>query len=317
MTDSLKSLLAGIACAGLLVLPSLAEAPASSRYDNGDGGHLPLRTYTARSLKVDRIVGTLIVTVSSSGPMTVEAWGSEGGLDRLNVAVHDSRLDVDAAGSDDDRSVWDWHHWFDFSEAAAPSTHDLTVRVGVPRGTEVAVENLVGNASIGDTQGDLKIEASAAQAKIGHVASAKLALGGSGKLEIAGVTGPLRVAVGGAGKIVTGPVGSVKASIAGSGDARFGPIAGGLDVDIAGAGDVFSPRINGPANVAIAGSGSVKIADGIADPLHVEILGTGNFDFGGVAVDPHVEALGSGNVRIRAYRGHLSSEGMADVKIGD
>jgi len=262
------------------------------------------------------MVGTLIVTVSNSGPMTVEAWGAEDRLDRLTVAVHDSRLDIDAAGTEDNRSVWDWHHWLDFSEAA-PGAHDLTVRVGVPRGTDIAVENLVGDANIGDTQGNLKFEASATRAKIGHVASAKLALGGSGKLVIAGVTGALKLDVGGAGKIVTGPLGSLKANIVGSGDARFGPIAGALDIDIAGAGDVSSPRINGPANVAIAGSGSVKIADGTADPLHVEILGAGNFDFGGVAVDPRVDAFGSGNVRIRAYRGHLSSAGMADVKIGD
>jgi hypothetical protein len=46
-------------------------------------------------------------------------------------------------------------------------------------------------------------------------------------------------------------------------------------------------------------------------------MGAGKFDFGGIAVDPHVEAFGSGSVRIKSYRGKLSSEGMADVKIGD
>jgi hypothetical protein len=51
--------------------------------------------------------------------------------------------------------------------------------------------------------------------------------------------------------------------------------------------------------------------------LHVEIMGSGNFAFGGVAVDPHIEAFGSGNVRLHSYRGKLDTEGMADVKIGD
>jgi hypothetical protein len=60
----------------------------------------------------------------------------------------------------------------------------------------------------------------------------------------------------------------------------------------------------------------VKIADGTADPLHVDIMGAGNFIFGGVAVDPHIDAVGSGNVKLKSYRGHLDTEGMADVKIG-
>jgi hypothetical protein len=48
----------------------------------------------------------------------------------------------------------------------------------------------------------------------------------------------------------------------------------------------------------------------------VDIMGAGNFVFGGVAVDPHIDAVGSGNVKLKSYRGHLDTEGMADVKIG-
>jgi hypothetical protein len=61
----------------------------------------------------------------------------------------------------------------------------------------------------------------------------------------------------------------------------------------------------------------VKIADGIANPLSVDIMGAGNLYFGGVAVDPHIDAVGSGTVHLKAYRGKLNSEGMADVKVGD
>jgi hypothetical protein len=76
-------------------------------------------------------------------------------------------------------------------------------------------------------------------------------------------------------------------------------------------------RVNGPVHVDIAGSGSVRIASGEADPLHIDILGSGNVFFGGMAVDPHVDGFGSGSVRIHAMRGKLSSDGMANVKIGD
>jgi hypothetical protein len=265
---------------------------------------------------MDDVVGTLIVAVRDGGPMTVEAWGARDRLNGLSVGVHDGRLDVDCAEMDENESVWDWRHWFDFSHMSQPSPRNLTIRVTVPRGADVDVESLVGDATIGDTQGNLRLEAAATRARIGHVASANIEIGGSGRVDIASVTGTLKLDVGGSGKISTGPIGNLRADLAGSGDAEFGPINGGMDLDIAGAADVTAVRVNGPTKITIAGSGSVKVADGTADPLHVEIMGSGKFSFGGVAVDPHVEAFGSGNVRIKSYRGKLDTEGMADVKIG-
>ena len=337
MTLKLKSILTGAACAGFLILPSLtglsdvqasnfASAPPAPPAPPtppppppapGSWTHWPTRSYDARSLRMDDIVGTLIVSVRDGGPMTVEAWGARERLSGLSVAVHDGRLDVEGSEFNDSQSVWDWHHWLDFSHVTEPSAHNLTVRVTVPRGTDVAIESLVGDADIGDTQGTLRLEAAATKAKIGRVASANIEIGGSGRVDIAAVTGTLKLDVGGSGKISTGPIGNLRADLAGSGDAEFGPINGGLDLDIAGAADVTAARVNGPTKVTIAGSGSVRIADGTADPLHVEIMGSGNFAFGGVAVDPHVEAFGSGNVRIKSYRGKLDTEGMADVKIGE
>jgi hypothetical protein len=337
MTMKLKSILTGAACAAFLILPTLSglsqvqagppgappappapSAPPSWQHPgSGNWTSWPARNYDARSVKLQDIVGTIVVNVRDGGPMTVEAWGARDRLHGLTVGVHDGRLDVEASGFNDNQSVWDWRHWFDFSHMNESSPHDLTVRVTVPRGTDVDVDSLVGDATIGDTQGNLRLEAAATKARIGRVASANIDIGGSGRIDIASVSGTLKLDVGGSGKIMTGPIGSLRADLAGSGDAQFGPINGGMDLDIAGAADVTAARVNGPTKVSIAGSGSVKIADGTADPLHVEIMGSGNFAFGGVAVDPHVEAFGSGNVRIKSYRGKLDTEGMADVKIGD
>jgi len=336
MTMKLKSILTGAVCAAFLILPSLsglAEVQASgfpgspppppappappSSHSGGNWGNWPSRSYDAKSLKMEDIVGTLIVNVRDGGPMTVEAWGARERLNGLNVGVHDGRLDIEGSEFSDNVSVWDWRHWFDFSQTTEPSSHNLTIRVTVPRGTDVNVESLVGDATVGDTQGVLRLEAAETKARIGRVASANIEIGGAGQVDIASVTGTLKLDVGGSGKIVTGPIGNLHADLAGSGDAQFGPINGGLDLDIAGAADVTAAHVNGPTKVAIAGSGSVRIADGTADPLRVEIMGSGNFAFGGVAVNPHVEAFGSGNVRIRSYRGKLDTEGMADVKIGE
>jgi hypothetical protein len=142
-------------------------------------------------------------------------------------------------------------------------------------------------------------------------------MAGSGKTTIGDVAGDLRIEIAGAGHVAAHNAASVRADIAGSGDAAFGTVANGVNVEIAGAGDFSALRVNGPVKVDIAGSGTVKIADGYANPLHVSIIGAGDLYFGGTAVDPHISAMGSGDVHIKAYKGKLSNTGMADVHIGD
>jgi hypothetical protein len=326
-----RAVMGGAAVAALLILPSLsghaqdmriaaapaaAPAPPAPPATSGDWVRWPVKSYATASLKVENLVGTLTIDVKDSGPMTVEVSGSHARLDDLKVAADGSRLDIDGQDADNSHAVWDWKNWFNFSDVETRNTDNLYVRVSVPRGSEVRVEDLVGNATIGDTRGVLHFGAAATTAQIGRVSEAHIDLGGAGKVNIAQVDGPLHLDVGGSGKINVGPTQSVDADIAGSGDASFGPIAGGMKIDIAGSGDISAPRVNGPVHVEIAGSGSVKIADGVADPLHVEIMGAGNFVFGGLAVDPHVEAVGSGTVKLKSYKGKLNSEGMANVQIG-
>jgi hypothetical protein len=335
---NMKSLMGGAALAALLILPSLSghaatrhappappapaapaaapSAPAAPAAPGTDWVRWPVKSYATGSLKMKDIVGTLTVDVKDSGPMTVEVSGSHERLDGLRISTDGDRLVIDGESSNNDSAVWDWKNWFNFSDTESRTTNNLFVRVSVPRGAEVTVDDLVGNATIGDTHGTLHFGAAATTAQIGHVGEAHIDLAGAGKVNIAQVDGPLHLDVGGSGKITVGPSQSVDADIAGSGDVTFGPIAGGMKIDIAGSGDITAPRVNGPVHVEIAGSGSVKIADGTADPLHVEIMGAGNFVFGGMAVDPHVEAVGSGTVKLKSYKGKLNSEGMANVQIG-
>ncbi|MGD0864363.1 MAG: DUF2807 domain-containing protein [Rhizomicrobium sp.] len=344
MNRNTKSLLMGAAAAALLIVPTLgsvdtalaahAAAPAAPAappappappsapggWHSGDNSwsRLPVRNYAAAALKFDDIVGTVIVDVRDGGAMTVEVSGVKSRVDGVNVSVRGNTLEIDGAEYKNDTSVWNWHDWFNFSDVEEDRRSDnLFVKVTVPRGTDVNVASLVGNADIGDTQGVLRLDAAVTNAKIGKVSKANIDLGGDGRIDIASVTGALDLDIGGSGKVKVGPTGSVHADIAGSGDADFGPIAGGLKLGIAGSGDVIAARVNGPVRIEIAGSGTVKIADGVANPLHVEMMGAGDFTFGGVAVDPHIEAFGSGNVKLKSYRGHLDKEGMADVKIGD
>jgi len=344
MNRNTKSLMIGAAAAALLIAPTLGsmdaafaahvEQPAGPpappappappspagawRAADSSWTRWPVRSYSASNVKFEDIVGTVIVDVRDGGQMTVEVSGAKSRVAGLSVAVKGNTLEVDGSENKNDTSVWDWHDWFNFSNLEDDRRSDsLFVKVTVPRGTDVNIDGLVGNADIGDTQAALRLDAAVTNAKIGKVASAKIELGGDGRIDIASVTGDLDLEVGGSGKVRTGPIGDVHADIAGSGDAQFGTIANGLKLSIAGSGDVTAARVNGPVRIEIAGSGSVKIADGVADPLHLEVMGAGDFTFGGVAVDPHIEAFGSGSVRLKSYRGHLDNEGMADIKIGD
>jgi len=338
MNAKLKSLLCGAAVAAFVIAPSvsgfgqtsaphapsappapqLPPPPPAAPYDGNEWTRVPARSFSAQNVKLEDIVGTIIVAVRDSGPMTVEISGSHSRVAATRISQDDGQLDIEGLSYEEDsKSVWDWRNWFNFKDANHTASGDLFVKVTVPRGTDVNVQDLVGDAYIGDTMGNLRFEAAVSKAKIGHVSKAKIELGGTGRIDIAGVTGELSIDMGGSGKITAGSAGSVKADIAGSGDVQFGNIAGGLSLDIAGSGDATAAHVNGPVHLAIAGSGTVRIADGIADPLHVDIMGAGNLYFGGVAVDPHIDAMGSGTVHLKAYRGKLNSEGMADVKIGD
>lgn len=303
MNDQTKSLLLGAAVAAVLILPAAAAE---------DWVTWPQKTFSPGALKVDDFVGTLIVNVSNGGPVKVDVSGTR---ERIkNLEVHSSGNGVVIEGQND-QSVWDWHNWLNFDYSKS-KPDQLVVKVSVPKGTEVRIDDLVGKATVGDTFGPLRLEASATQAKIGKVSSATVSLAGTGHIDIAAVSGPLDLDIAGSGKVTVGPTQSVKADIAGAGDTALGPIAGGLNVDIAGSGDISASRVNGPVKVDIAGSGSVNVGDGVANPLKVDIMGSGNFTFGGLAVDPHISSFGSGSVKIRAYKGRMSSDGMATVEVG-
>ncbi len=316
MKRSIRSLMIGAGVAALLITAS-EQGYGQAMNGHGDWVTAPSRNFNVHAFKLKDLVGTLTVAVRNGGPVSVEVSGNRARVGQVRFSQDGGQLVIQCPDTEMNVSVWDWKNWFNFTDTENRSHQRLAIKLSVPRGTDVAVDGLVGDAVIGDTMGRLDFEAAASKAHIGNVSDAKVELGGTGTVDIASVAHTLDLDVGGSGKIHVGSAGRVKADLAGSADAQFGAIAGGLDLDIAGSGDVTASHVNGPVSVDIAGSGSVRIADGVADPLHVNIMGAGNLYFGGMAVDPRVDAVGSGSVHIKAYHGHLSSEGMADVKIGD
>jgi hypothetical protein len=306
MRDRISSILIGAALAALITLPAKAGDP---NWVNG-----PQRNFDIRSLKIDDVLGTVKIEVKDGGPAILQISGLKQRVDSLTVKAANGILSIKGHNA---QSVWAWSHWFDFSYNDT-KPDQLFVLLTIAKGTRVDVDDINGKATIGNTEGVMNFSSAGyTESTIGNVAEATISLAGSGKVTLGNVLGKLHAETAGSGDIRTGNANEAHAEIAGSGSISTRNIAGGLHVEIAGAGDFTAASVNGPTHVEIAGSGSVNIAGGAANPLHVEIMGSGDVTFGGVAVDPHIESMGSGNVRLKAYRGSLTNEGNANLKIGD
>jgi len=295
------------------------SARKEMRVAQADGNWVtrPRKSFNAKKVHFSSVIGSIKVDVKDSGPMTLDVAGTKRAVDGLDVHVEDGTLEIEGSDEGGTIAVWDWRKWFDFSDVGKSHHYKLDLRLTVPRGTDVAVEDFIGNAAIGDTMGNLNFSANATKSKIGKVKDAKIELEGSGQVDMGQVFGALNIEIDGSGKVNAGDVKSVHAELNGSGDAAIGSINGPLHLEIAGSGNLTATKVTGPVKIEIAGAGSVKIADGVADPFKVEIAGSGDVFFGGLAVNPSIEAFGSGKVKLHAIKGKLNSEGMANVKIGD
>ena len=302
MSSRFKSAVTGALVATALTLPAVG--------DNWMTGQT--KTFDAHAIRVHDLVGNISIAVRDGGQTSVQLSGTKSRVDATSVRQDGGTVVVVGQNYE---QVWDWRHWFDFSSDY--NRGSLNVKVTLPRGSEVNVDDLIGDAEIGDTMGPMHFAAVSTNSTIGRVADAHISLAGSGKVMVGDISGDLHAETAGSGKIVTGSAKSVHADVAGSGAIETGSINGDLQLDIAGSGDFSAQRVNGPTHVDIAGSGSVRIANGQADPLHVDILGSGNVFFGGTAVDPHISGFGSGSVKLHAIRGSMHNDGMANVKIGD
>jgi hypothetical protein len=126
-----KSFLGGAAVAALLILPAAAA--------NGDWTVWPTKTFSANSLKLRDVVGTLTVDVRDGGPVTVDVSGARPRVNGVSIHQEDGTVVIDGSSSSDNESVWDWHKWFNFSTDWAPKIDNLRIKVTVPRAGERAV----------------------------------------------------------------------------------------------------------------------------------------------------------------------------------
>lgn len=119
-------------------------------------------------------------------------------------------------------------------------------------------------------------------------------------------------------------------------DTEIGDVDGDLTLNVHGNGDIRSGRmrrtsiaIHGNSNVRISevngslvalliGSGDVKVKTGKVTNLNVQITGTGDFKFGGVADTAVLSSTGTGDIKVAKVNSQPIKRctGTGDIRVG-
>ena len=166
---------------------------------------------------------------------------------------------------------------------------------------------------------DVHVGASSAVfGNVGRSDSLVLSNAGCGDWTVANVKGRLEINDAGSGDIHAGAAGELAAHVAGSGDIQMRQIQGAASIDVAGSGDVTATSLSGPLRTNVMGSGDIRIDGGHARDMVVNIAGSGDVRFGGVADSLNASVAGSGDIDVGKVTGavHKVSFGSGDINIG-
>jgi len=189
------------------------------------------------------------------------------------------------------------------------SSEDLKVKVTLAPGTEFAIDGLVGDATVGDIDSNVAINATSGKVMIGRVKDAAIEVDGSADVVLGAVQGRLSLDTSGSGSLKAGAAGATSISISGSGEADIASVSGSLDIDVSGSADVDIGHVDSATEISIAGSGDIAIHGGRATAFSLDSSGVGDVKFAGTAVNPQISISGMGDVCIAAVEGSMESSG--------
>ena len=262
-------------------------------------------SFDADALRVSDLVGSLHVEVTNDPEMTVTVQGPSDALKRVDITTRNGTLVIDQ-----DRGLG-WIRIFGFRD------RKMEISVRVPRGTPVAIDDLVGELYIGDIMAPIDFRGHLSEGHIGDVTEAALAVSGSGNLWLGDVAGELALTVSGSAHATFESAGTAALAVTGSGELFGGDVRAGLALNIRGSGEANIDSLSGPARIEISGSGSAHIGSGRASAFVARISGSGDLVFGGTAVDPDLRVTGSGHITLAAHEGTLTADGVNIVVNGE
>ncbi len=137
----------------------------------------------------------------------------------------------------------------------------IKIVVKVPKGASVYLSGVIGDSTVGDTDGALHVATTSGDVRAGRVAMATIGVQGSGDVDIQEVNGPLNINVMGSGNVVVpqGTVTTLSIQIMGSGDVSFRGVADSATLNVMGSGDIFVARVKGHVAKKVMGSGDIHV----------------------------------------------------------
>lgn len=236
----------------------------------------PTQRYDANGLVLRNLVADVVIKTASGGQFVLDISGSARHLRDLIVKKERETLVIADTGQGHNDKV--------------------QISITMPREAPIETHHLIGSFSLDSTNGALTLGAAAAEINLGQVATAVVQAEGSSQLRV-NQANSLQLSMGGSSGVEAGQVGS-------------------LQVQSSGSMKLVLQKLNGPAEIDMSGSGTAYIREGTANPLHLRIMGAGQFEMDGMAVNPVIEGMGFATVRLRAYSGQPDVRGMVQMRVG-
>lgn len=246
----------------LLPFTAQAETTGPQRFDAG-------------KLVIRDVIGEVIVRAEKGADgITVTIYAEADELPLLSARAQDGTVTV-VRSRPLEKGTKSWHL----------DDNNVTIRVTVPVGTPVRIDDMIGSVDLGDLDGPLTADIRAAvEIKAGRLSQASIDIAGAASIQLGDVAGKLDL------------------SIAGAGNAEIGAVRQSADIRIAGFGDVDLASVRGDVTVRMSGVGSVDISDGHADMLDIAVSGMGGVSYDGKARDQRVSSTGLSSVRINGKK---------------
>ena len=140
---------------------------------------------------------------------------------------------------------------------------DIETVVQVPEEATVIIEQALGDITVGDTHGPVKIDMSAGNAKLGMIGNAELRVDGTGSINARRVVGDLTVQVQGTGKVevADAELDQLTVAVEGTGKVIVGGQAQRADLAVQGVGRIEVVAVVERPRLSVQGLGRIEVGN--------------------------------------------------------
>jgi hypothetical protein len=144
-----------------------------------------------------------------------------------------------------------------------------------------------------------------------------LDVSGCGDWVVGNVHDHLGVSNSGSAAVRTGAAGQMTVQVSGSGRIVTRAVANGLDAALSGSAAIIVEQASGPVSIRGSGSGELVVNGGRATSVDVQLSGSGDVRFMGVAEDLHADLSGNGRISAGAVTRSLGVDitGSGDISV--